>query len=110
MSSQRHHSILSLPCLELTRKLTLGKVDRKKSSFVNIYPARKERAVSCGGWEATLRVGSRVSLMLGERSAAEPQLQALSGTLVYGDIDEKKLCSYGISFKAAFSQVKLRAK
>lgn len=108
MSNQRHHSILSLSCLELTRKLTLGK--GKKPSFVNIYPARKERAVSCGGWEATLRVGSRVSSMLGERSAAEPQLQALSGTLVYGNIDEKKLCSYGISFKAAFSQVKLRAK
>lgn len=57
-----------------------------------------------------LRVESRVSSMLGECSAAEPQLQTLSGTLVYGDIDEKKLCSYRISFKVAFSKVKPRAK
>lgn len=64
----------------------------------------------CEGWEATLRVESRVSSMRGECSAAEPQLQALSGTLVFRDIDEKKLCSYRISFKVAFSQVKLRVK
>lgn len=57
-----------------------------------------------------LRVESRVSSMIGKCSAAEPQLQALSGTLVYRNIDEKKLCSYRISFKVAFSQIKLRAK